>query len=181
MVNKSVFSIAPSAVNTTLPTSAAERRCLLSINICCTRGTEQQTCSTPLLLSINGTGRRTDAQLFHRPCSADYAGNVSKGRGQSVFRLFSRTEPPKFEAPYSRNIFCRLAQRQCGLAKQWKMTEKGCARANGHGSTVVSKITKLVNPALHIREIAQGDLGASRVIAKRTQTDRLNCRNIASC
>jgi len=41
--------------------------------------------------------------------------------------------------------------------------------------------TKLVNPALHIREIAQGDLGASRVIAKRTQTDRLNCRNIASC
>jgi len=138
MVNKSVFSIAPSAVNTTLPTSAAERRCLLSINICCTRGTEQQTCSTPLLLSINGTGRRTDAQPFHRPCSADYAGNVSKGRGQSVFRLFSRTEPPKFEAPYSRNIFCRLAQRQCGLAKQWKMTEKGCARANGHGSTVVS-------------------------------------------
>ena len=49
-----------SAVNTALPAFAAERRRLLSIDISWQRGAQQQTRRTPLLLSIDGTDRRTD-------------------------------------------------------------------------------------------------------------------------
>jgi len=60
----------------TLPAFAAERRRLLSTDISCPRGAQQQTGRTPLLLSIDGSGtdrrtdRRTDARPFHRRCSA---------------------------------------------------------------------------------------------------------------
>jgi len=46
--------------NMTLPAFAAERRRLLSIDISCPQGAQQQTRRTPLLLSIGGTSRRTD-------------------------------------------------------------------------------------------------------------------------
>jgi len=49
----------PSAVNKTL--FAAERRRLLSIDISCPWGTQQQTRRMPLLLSINATDGRMDA------------------------------------------------------------------------------------------------------------------------
>jgi len=39
----------------TLPAFPAERRRLLSIDISCSRGAQQQTRRTPLLLSINET------------------------------------------------------------------------------------------------------------------------------
>jgi len=46
----------------TLPAfAAAERRRLLSVDISCPRGAQQQTRRTPLLLSIDGTDRRMDA------------------------------------------------------------------------------------------------------------------------
>jgi len=71
----------PPALNMTLTAFAAERRARsttpaarrpqLSIDISCT---QQQTCQTPLLLSIDGTDgwkdRRTDTRPSHRPCSA---------------------------------------------------------------------------------------------------------------
>jgi len=44
----------------TLPAFAAERRRLLSMDISGPRGAQQQTGRTPLLLSIDGTDRRTD-------------------------------------------------------------------------------------------------------------------------
>jgi len=52
----------PSAVNRTLPAFAAERRHLLSIDISCLYGAQQQTLRTPLLLLIDGTDRRTDGR-----------------------------------------------------------------------------------------------------------------------
>jgi len=47
----------------TLAAFAIERRRLLSIDICCMRGAQQQTRCTPLLLSIDGPekARRTHA------------------------------------------------------------------------------------------------------------------------
>jgi len=74
-------------------TFAAERRRLqhgarsahlqLSIDISCPQGAKrQQTRWLPLLLSIDGTyrrtDRRTDAQPLHRYCSAYYADSVNK-------------------------------------------------------------------------------------------------------
>jgi len=50
---------APSAVNVTLPAIAAERRRLL-------HGAQQQTRRPPLLLSIDGTDRRTDGRTLDR-------------------------------------------------------------------------------------------------------------------
>jgi len=50
------------AVNVTLPAFAAERRRLLSIDI----SIQQQTRRMPLLLSIDGTYRRTDKQTDGR-------------------------------------------------------------------------------------------------------------------
>jgi len=58
----------------------------LSIDISCSHGAQQQTRRTPLLLSIDGTDRRTD-EPFHRPCFAYYAVSVSTN-----CRL-SRTDP----------------------------------------------------------------------------------------
>jgi len=50
-------------VNTTLPAFAAERRRRQpSIDISCPQGAQQQTRSTPLLLSIDGTDSRTDGR-----------------------------------------------------------------------------------------------------------------------
>jgi len=46
----------------TLPAFAAERRRLLSMDISCPRGAQQQTGRTPLLLSIDGTDGRTDGR-----------------------------------------------------------------------------------------------------------------------
>jgi len=47
----------------TRPAFAAERRRVLSIDISCLRGAQQQTRRTPrLLLSIDGTDRRTDGR-----------------------------------------------------------------------------------------------------------------------
>jgi len=74
-----------SAVNTTLPAFAIERRRPpLSIDISCLQGTQQQTCQPLLLLSIDGTadGRTddmTDTRPFHRPCSAYCAGSDNTG------------------------------------------------------------------------------------------------------
>jgi len=51
----------PSTVNMTLPAFAVERRRLPSVDISCPRGAQQQTCRTPLLLSIDGTDGRTAA------------------------------------------------------------------------------------------------------------------------
>jgi len=45
----------------TLTAFAVQRRRLLSSDISCLRGAQQQTRRTPLLLSIEGTDRRTDA------------------------------------------------------------------------------------------------------------------------
>ena len=77
----------------TLPAFAAERRracsCStalaacphLSINISCPHGVQKQTRRPPLLLSIDGTDRRTDgrtdARPSHRPYSAYYSGSVN--------------------------------------------------------------------------------------------------------
>jgi len=55
-----------SAVNTTLPAFAAERRRLLSIDISWQRGAQQQTRRTPLLLSIDGTDGQTDGRTLDR-------------------------------------------------------------------------------------------------------------------
>ena len=63
----------PSAVNATLPAFSAQRRRLLSTDISCPRGAQQQTCRTPLLLSIDGRDRQTDARPFHKPRSAYHA------------------------------------------------------------------------------------------------------------
>jgi len=61
----------------TLLAFTAERCRLLSINISWPRGAQQQTHSTPLLLSIDVTDGRTDrqtgAQPFHKPSFAYYA------------------------------------------------------------------------------------------------------------
>jgi len=43
----------------TLSAFAAERRRLLSVDICCQRGAQQQIRRTPLLLSIDGADRQT--------------------------------------------------------------------------------------------------------------------------
>jgi len=72
-----------SALNMTLPAFAAERRRLqlmppvrpqLSIDVSCPPDAQQQTHQPPLLLSIDGTDRRTnertDALPLHRPFSA---------------------------------------------------------------------------------------------------------------
>jgi len=75
--NKSVFSLVNTAVNMTLPAFAEERRAAapccgavaavpyaLSIDISCPHGAQQQTRRTPLLLSIDGTDRRTDGRTL---------------------------------------------------------------------------------------------------------------------
>ena len=51
--------------STATPLLAADRRCLLSIDISCRWGAQQQTRRRPLLLSIDGTDRLTDARPFH--------------------------------------------------------------------------------------------------------------------
>jgi len=50
----------------TLPAFATERRRLLSADIACPRGAQQQSRHTPLLLSIDGTDRRTDGRTLER-------------------------------------------------------------------------------------------------------------------
>ena len=69
--NKSVFSLAYSAVNVALPAFAAERRAAppccgafaagRPIDISCTRGAQQQTRRAPLLRPNYGTDRQMDA------------------------------------------------------------------------------------------------------------------------
>jgi len=54
------------------------RRPPLSIDISCQKGALQQTRRPPMLLSIDGTDRQTDARPFHRPCSAYHASSVNK-------------------------------------------------------------------------------------------------------
>ena len=49
-----------SAANMTLPTFAAERRSMLSIDIFCLRGAQQQSRRTPLYTAVNRWGRQTD-------------------------------------------------------------------------------------------------------------------------
>ena len=56
----------------------AARRPQLSIDISCPQGAQQQTRPPPLLLSIDGTDRRTDAWPLHRPCSENDVGYVNK-------------------------------------------------------------------------------------------------------
>jgi len=64
----------------TLPAFEAERRRLLSIDISCLRGAQQQTRHTPLLLSIDGTDRQTDGRSmgFTDPVLRILYGEVSK-------------------------------------------------------------------------------------------------------
>ena len=50
----------------------------LSINIACLHGTQQQIHNTVLLLSNDGTDRRTNSLPFHRPCSAYYVGSIHR-------------------------------------------------------------------------------------------------------
>jgi len=50
----------------TLPAFAAERSRLLSIDISCPRGAQQQTRRTPLLLLIDRTDRQTDGRTPDR-------------------------------------------------------------------------------------------------------------------
>ena len=53
----------------------------LSIDTSCLHGAQQQTSRTPLSVSIDGAGRRTDGRTDTRPlqrsCSAHYANNLS--------------------------------------------------------------------------------------------------------
>jgi len=58
------------------------------MDVSCPRGYEQQTRHTPLLLLVNGTDRRTDAQPFHRPCSTCYAGNVNYNSMTKIYNIF---------------------------------------------------------------------------------------------
>jgi len=55
-----------SADRSTAGTVTAMRRRLLSIDISCPRDAQQQTRLRPLLLSINGTDRRTDRRTLNR-------------------------------------------------------------------------------------------------------------------
>jgi len=71
----------------TLSTFAAVfgRQQEISIGIYCPQGAQQQTRGTLLLLSVDGTDRRTDERTdgrtdTHRPCSAYYAGSVKNGK-----------------------------------------------------------------------------------------------------
>jgi len=66
----------------------AARRRQLSIDVSCLQGAQQQTRRPPLLLSMNGTDRRTDVRPLHRPCSAYYAGSVNKWKLKSAFKQF---------------------------------------------------------------------------------------------
>jgi len=70
----------------TLPAFAAERRAagrrLLSIDISCA---QQQTRCTPLLLSIDGTDRRTDT--VHRP-RPDPTPRIGLPPGRPLSRIF---------------------------------------------------------------------------------------------
>jgi len=50
----------------------------LSINISCPQGAQQQNHRPPLLLSIDGTDRRTDARPLHKPRCAYNAGSANK-------------------------------------------------------------------------------------------------------
>jgi len=84
----------PSALNMTLPAFAAERRRHIAMptpyrNARSCRlisaadvGAQLQNCRPLLLLSVDGTDRRTDrrtdARPLHRPCSAYSAGSASK-------------------------------------------------------------------------------------------------------
>jgi len=84
--NKSLLSLVPrpalSVMLTALlsaPAAGTRRRCpQLSIDISCPQGAQQQTRRPPLLLSIDGTDRRTYTRPLRRPCSAYYAGNISR-------------------------------------------------------------------------------------------------------
>jgi len=61
-INKSVFSLVNSAVNKSLPAFAAERCAaapLLSMDVSCLHGSQQQTHHTPLLLLTGETDRQT--------------------------------------------------------------------------------------------------------------------------
>jgi len=112
--NKSVFSLVDSAVDTTLPAFAAERRAVapccgavlrhraaaplllgaqrspLSIDISSPHGAQQQTRRTPLLRSNDGRHGRTKTRPLHRPCSAFCAGSANNvGAGPWPLPLFS--------------------------------------------------------------------------------------------
>jgi len=53
-----------SAANMTLPTFAAERRSMLSIDIFCLRGAQQQSRRTPLYTAVDRWGRQTDRRTI---------------------------------------------------------------------------------------------------------------------
>jgi len=71
----------PMALNRTLPAFAAERRLKAPAAIDRYLLQTPALSSKPLLLSIDGTDRRTDGRMdarpLHRPCSAHYAGSIS--------------------------------------------------------------------------------------------------------
>jgi len=77
-----MFSLVNSVVNMTLPAFAAERRRLLSIDISCPRGAQQQTRRTPLLLSNDGTDRRMDAET-------DGRSNINFGALRGIVQIIS--------------------------------------------------------------------------------------------
>jgi len=72
MSNISVFSLLRQ-----LSCQRDAARMRLSVDISCTQGAQQQTRRPPLLLSIDGTDRQTDARPLHRPCSAYNADSVN--------------------------------------------------------------------------------------------------------
>jgi len=95
----------------TLPAPAfASRRPQLSIDMSYPQGAQQQTRRPPLLLSIDGTDRRTDRPL-HRPCCAYYAGSVNNVDRSVVSRqqlsfLCRRTDiTPWFSGGVQSHIF----------------------------------------------------------------------------
>ena len=69
---------------------------LLSIDIFCLRGAQQQIRRTPRLLSIDGTDGRTDARPFHRPCSACYAGSVNKNYNNKLPKIHAEVVNAKW-------------------------------------------------------------------------------------
>jgi len=64
------------------------RQLQLSIDISCPQGAQQQTHRTPLLLSIDGTDRRTDGRTdtgpFHTHCSTYYARSVNNAAAECI-------------------------------------------------------------------------------------------------
>jgi len=86
----------------TLPAFAAKLWRLLhagTIDISCPPGAQQQTRRTPLLLSIVGTDRQTDARPFRRPCSSYYADSVNSTGRHTYFSVTQFRKATRKGAP----------------------------------------------------------------------------------